>query len=59
MAAGALPALAASIRAGDRRALARAITTVESTLPEHRVQADALLSELRPTTGEIGERVLS
>ena len=51
MAAGALSALAASIRAGDRRALARAITTVESTLPEHRVQADALLSELRPYAG--------
>ncbi len=48
---GALSALAASIRAGDRRALARAITTVESTLPEHRVQADALLSELRPHSG--------
>ena len=48
---GALPALAASIRAGDRRALARAITTVESTLPEHRVQADALLAELRPYAG--------
>jgi len=48
---GALPALAASIRAGDRRALARAITTVESTLPEHRVQADALLAELRPDAG--------
>jgi LAO/AO transport system kinase len=48
---GALSALAASIRAGDRRALARAITTVESTLPEHRVQADALLAELRPDAG--------
>ncbi len=44
-------ALAASIRAGDRRALARAITTVESTLPEHRRQADALLGELRADAG--------
>jgi len=50
--AGATPsALAAAIRAGDRRALARAITTVESTLPEHRQQADALLAELRPDAG--------
>ncbi len=44
-------ALAASIRAGDRRALARAITIVESTLPEHRKQADALIGELRGATG--------
>ena len=44
-------ALAASIRAGDRRALARAITIVESTLPEHRKQADALIAELRGSTG--------
>ncbi len=49
--AGAIAALAASIRGGDRRALARAITTVESTLPEHRLQADLLLSELRPHAG--------
>ena len=41
------PALAQAIADGDRRALARAITLVESTKPEHRVQADALLAEIR------------
>ncbi|MBI1245551.1 MAG: methylmalonyl Co-A mutase-associated GTPase MeaB [Alphaproteobacteria bacterium] len=44
-------ALAASIRSGDRRALARAITIVESTRPDHRRQADALLAELRADAG--------
>lgn len=34
------------IVATDRRALARAITLVESTNPEHRAQAEALLDEL-------------
>ncbi len=48
---GGASALAASIRQGDRRALARAITIVESTLPEHRSQADALIAELRAATG--------
>jgi LAO/AO transport system kinase len=36
----------AAIRAGDRRALARAITLVESARADHRVQALALLSAL-------------
>ena len=36
---------------GQRRALAKAITLVESTLPEHRAQADALLNALLPHTG--------
>ncbi|WP_103257973.1 methylmalonyl Co-A mutase-associated GTPase MeaB [Tabrizicola aquatica] len=36
------------IRAGDRRALARAITLVESARPDHRDQALALLAALRP-----------
>ena len=36
---------------GDRRALARAITLVESTRPDHRDEADALLAELLPHTG--------
>ncbi|HOZ32969.1 MAG TPA: methylmalonyl Co-A mutase-associated GTPase MeaB [Tabrizicola sp.] len=35
------------IRAGDRRALARAITLVESARPDHRDQALALLEALR------------
>lgn len=43
--------LAAQLRSGDRRALARAITLAESTLPEHRERAEALLSELLPFTG--------
>lgn len=37
--------------AGDRRALARAITLIESTRGDHRERADALLAELLPHTG--------
>jgi LAO/AO transport system kinase len=37
------------IRAGDRRALARAITLVESARPDHRAEALALLATLRPS----------
>ena len=37
--------------AGDRRALSRAITLVESTLPTHRVEAAALLDAVLPRTG--------
>jgi LAO/AO transport system kinase len=36
----------------DRRALARAITLVESTRADHRVEADALLASLLPQTGK-------
>lgn len=36
------------IRTGDRRALARAITLVESARPDHRAEALALLDALRP-----------
>ena len=36
---------------GDRRALARAITTIESTRPDHRGEAAALLTEVLPRTG--------
>jgi LAO/AO transport system kinase len=43
--------LAEALRAGDRRALARAITLVESTRPDHREKAEALLAELLPHTG--------
>ncbi len=44
--------LAAAVRDGDRRALARAITVVESTHDDHRRQAEALLDELLPATGK-------
>ena len=44
-------ALAAAVRSGDRRALARAITLVESTRDDHREQARALLEALMPHTG--------
>ena len=39
------------LRAGDRRALAQAISLVESTRADHREQAETLLSELLPFTG--------
>ncbi len=45
------PKLAAAVRAGDRRALARAITLVESTRPDHRGKAAALLNIIMPATG--------
>jgi len=45
-------ALAAGVRAGDRRALARAITLVESTRADHRAEANALLGALLPHTGK-------
>jgi LAO/AO transport system kinase len=38
--------------AGDRRALAQAITLIESTRPDHRERADALLAALLPHTGK-------
>jgi len=43
--------LAQPLQAGDRRALAKAITLVESTRADHREQADALLTALMPSTG--------
>ena len=43
--------LAARVRGGDRRALAQAITLVESTRPDHRAQAEELLAQLLPATG--------
>jgi LAO/AO transport system kinase len=42
---------AAAIRQGDRRALARAITLIESTRADHRARAEELLAELLPHTG--------
>ena len=38
--------------AGDRRALARAITLIESTRADHRDRADALLADILPRTGK-------
>jgi LAO/AO transport system kinase len=43
--------LAQAVLDGDRRALARAITLVESTRRDHRDEARALLEELMPHTG--------
>lgn len=47
-----LPDLVAGIRAGQRATLARAITLVESTKPEHQKLAQNLLQELLPFTGK-------
>ena len=44
-------ALAEAVLAGDRRALARAITLVESTRNDHRADANVLLQALLPRTG--------
>lgn len=44
-------ALAAELKAGQRRALAKAITLVESTLPLHQQRARALLDHLLPASG--------
>lgn len=42
----------AGIRSRDRTLLGRAITLIESSAPDHREQADALLTELMPDTGK-------
>jgi len=39
------------LRRGDRRALARAITLIESTRPDHREEAERLVELLLPHTG--------
>lgn len=44
--------LAERVRSGERRALARAITLVESTRPDHRGEARDLLERLLPFTGQ-------
>ena len=44
--------LFAPLLAGDRRALAQAITLVESTRIDHRERADALLAALLPHAGK-------
>ncbi|MGE5478040.1 MAG: methylmalonyl Co-A mutase-associated GTPase MeaB [Bacteroidales bacterium] len=43
--------LAEGVLAGQRRALARAITLIESTRPDHREAAEALLHRLLPHSG--------
>jgi LAO/AO transport system kinase len=47
-----IDALSAAIRAGDRKALARAITLVESTRAADRARAEKLLTALLPATGK-------
>jgi LAO/AO transport system kinase len=43
--------LIAALRRGDRRALARAITLIESTRSDHREEAERLVESLLPHTG--------
>ncbi len=51
MTAETIDGLAAQIRGGDRRTLARAITLVESRRSDHRERAEALLEALAPAAG--------
>ncbi len=44
--------LADGVLSGDRRALARAITLIESGRDDHRIEAEALIGELLPHTGQ-------
>lgn len=46
-------ALAEGVLGGDRRALAKAITLVESTRRDHRARAQQLLEKLLPATGRV------
>lgn len=43
--------LALGVERGDRRALGRAITLIESRRPDHRAMAEALLNSLLPLSG--------
>jgi len=45
-------ALVSGVRSGDRRALAKSITLLESSRADHRARADALLNALLPFTGQ-------
>ncbi len=45
-------AVAQTVKRGDRRALAKAITLIESTRADHRQEADSLLDALMPNTGK-------
>jgi LAO/AO transport system kinase len=47
-----LDAMTAGVLAGERAVIARAITLTESSRPEHRQLADALLQRLLPATGK-------
>ena len=51
--------LAEAIRAGDRSALSRAITLVESTRADHRDQAQRLLLALMPDAGNWISKTIS
>jgi len=42
----------AAVLSGDRRALAKTITLIESTRADHRARADALLDALLPSSGK-------
>ena len=53
MAKKAQPDLAEGVLAGDRRALAQGITLVESSRPDHRAAAEALLEAVLPAGGEV------
>src|SRR5712671_5047970 len=44
--------LAAALRGGSRGALARAVTLVESTRPDHRDEAERLIEAILPLTGK-------
>ena len=46
-----IDAIAGAVWAGDRRALARAITLIESTRADHQARAQALLADILPKTG--------
>jgi len=43
--------LVQALRSGDRRALARAVTLIESTRPDHREEAERFLDAILPLTG--------
>ena len=45
--------LVAGVRGGDRTAIGRALTLVESSLAEHQEPAQALLARLAPATAEV------
>ncbi len=44
-------ALIEGVRQGERRALAKAITLLESTRPDHRLRAEAMLNAVLPDSG--------
>ena len=46
------PTLVAGVLAGERRALAKAITLIESSRAEHQARAEALVAELLPHAGK-------